>query len=118
MQKSEACRIEWLLIPAPDLEKGKDFYCKVFGFRITDYNTTFAIFKAGNISGGLDSGLSPSSNSLSFSITVEDIPMILNKIVQYQGKIIREKYSLGTNLGFCAQFADPNGNVIELYSAK
>ena len=112
------CSIEWLLIPAPDLEKARRFYSAVFNFGIEDYSESFSVFKAFNISGALDSSLRPSVNSLSFSITVDNIPLILEKVVKFDGKIIREKYSLGDNLGFCAQFADPNGNILELYSVK
>ena len=111
-----ACSIDWLLIPAPDLEKARRFYAGVFNFDITDYSATYSVFKAANISGGLDSSLKPSVNSLSFSITVDDIPLILEKITKFAGSIVKDKYSLGNNLGFCAQFADPNGNILELYS--
>ena len=110
--------IEWLVIPAPDIEKAKIFYNRVFGFEISEYSESFSVFKAGNISGGLDSDLLPSENSLSFSVTVDDIPAVLEKIEQYCGKIIKPKYSLGPNLGVCARFADPNGNILELYSPE
>ena len=115
---NRACSIDWLLIPAPDLEKARRFYAGVFNFEITDYSATFSVFKAANISGGLDSNLKPSVNNLSFSITVDDIPLILDKINKFAGAIIKGKYSLGNNLGFCAQFADPNGNILELYSVR
>ena len=112
-----ACSIEWILIPDPHLEKARVFYREVFNFLITDYNDTFLVFKASNISGGLDSTLVPSQNSLSFSITVDDISKTLKRVEKFAGRIIRDKYSLGQNPGFCAQFADPNGNILELYSA-
>ncbi len=108
--------IEWLLIPAQDIETAKLFYNKVFHFKISDYSKTFALFKTANISGALDSNLNPSRYSLSFSITVDNIPKILELIVRYGGKILKNKYSLGQNIGFSAEFADPNGNVLELYS--
>lgn len=117
-ESADACSIEWLLIPAPDLEKAKNFYHKVFGFAISLYSDSFALFKAANISGGLDSSLSPSVNSLSFSVTVSSIDKYLTEIERFGGRIIKSKYPLGTNLGFCARFSDPNGNILELYSDK
>jgi len=111
----KACSIEWLVIPAPDLELAKSFYACVFRFEISDYSDTFSVFRAGNISGGLDSQLVPSTVSTSFSITVEDIPKVLETIAENGGKVLRSKYALGPNAGFCAKFEDPNGNAYELY---
>jgi len=110
--------IEWLLIPAPDLAKARDFYSKVFHFEISDYSSTFSVFKAANISGGFDSGLVPSEMSLSFSLTVDDIDQVLKRIVLQGGRVIKERYSLGPGNGFCARFADSNGNILELYSDR
>jgi len=114
----KAYSIEWLVIPAPDLELAKSFYANVFHFEISDFSETFAVFKAGNIGGGLDSQLIPSTISTSFSITVDDILKVLNAVTKNGGKVLRPKYSLGPNAGFCAQFADPNGNAYELYCDK
>jgi predicted enzyme related to lactoylglutathione lyase len=110
-----AYSIEWLVIPAPNLELAKSFYANLFRFEISDFSDTFAVFKAGNISGGLDSQLVPSAVGTSFSITVEDIPQVLDPITQNGGKLLRPKHALGPNAGFCAKFEDPNGNAYELY---
>jgi predicted enzyme related to lactoylglutathione lyase len=45
----KAYSIEWLVIPAPNLELAKSFYANVFRFEVSDYSDTFAVFKAGNI---------------------------------------------------------------------
>jgi len=116
--KKKPYSIDWLVIPAPEIQKARLFYSSVFNFQLEDYSDTFTLFKTGNISGAFDSSLKPSINSLSFSITVDDILEVSDKIIQYGGEIIKEKYSLGGKLGFCAQFADPNGNLLELYSTK
>jgi predicted enzyme related to lactoylglutathione lyase len=110
-----ACAIEWVVIPAPDLERAKAFYAKVFGFEVSDFSETFAVFRAGNISGGLDSDLVPSITSTSLSITVADITGTLAVITAHGGRVVRPKYALGPNAGFCARFEDPNGNAYELY---
>ena len=38
------------------------------------------------------------------------------RLFESSGRILKEPYSLGPGSGFCAQFADPNGNVLEVYS--
>ena len=111
----KACAIEWLVIPAPDLELAKSFYANVFGFEISDYSDNYAVFKAVNISGGLDKQLVPSVAGTSFSITVQDISKTLKAITRNGGVVLRSKYPLGPKGGFCARFEDPNGNAYELY---
>ena len=112
----EPCRIEWITIPAPDLESAKMFFGTVFGFSISEYSDRFWVFKAGNLSGGLDRDLTVNSHGIGFSITVSGLGRTLESVVEHGGRILKEPYSLGPGSGFCAQFADPNGNVLELYS--
>ncbi|MCK5585474.1 VOC family protein [Candidatus Bipolaricaulota bacterium] len=112
----EAARIEWIVIPAPDLQTAETFYREVFGFTITPYSETYLVFKAGNISGALDQELNPSVDGLSFSLTVSDIDGTLRLIREFGGDVVRERYELRPGAGFCAKFKDPNGNVLELYS--
>ncbi len=112
-----ACAIEWVVIPAPDLARAKAFYAGVFHFEISEYSNSFAIFRAGNLSGGLDSQLIPSRNGAILSFTVASIPEALAAIEAHGGRAVRQAYALGEGVGFCAQFEDPNGNAFELYSA-
>jgi predicted enzyme related to lactoylglutathione lyase len=59
----KAYSIEWLVIPAPNLELAKSFYANVFRFEVSDYSDTFAVFKAGNITAAawiVNSSLPPS----------------------------------------------------------
>ena len=112
----EQCKIEWITVPAPDLESAEAFYSNVFGFSISRYSKRYWVFKAGNLSGGLDQDLIVNSRGIGFSITVSDLRLILDSVVKHGGRILKDPYPLGPNSGFCAQFADPNGNVLELYS--
>ncbi|MCU0610387.1 MAG: VOC family protein [Candidatus Eisenbacteria bacterium] len=112
----EPCRIEWITIPAPDLEAAKAFYGNVFGFDLKEFNERFWVFKAGNLGGGLDRDLPVAPPGIGFSITVSDIPDTLRTVIEHGGQVLSEPYSLGPGAGFCARVADPNGNVLELYS--
>ncbi len=110
------CKIEWLTIPAPDLHAAKTFYENVFNFTISQHSETFYIFKAANLSGGLDQQLTANSQGIGFSITVDDIEKTLTAITQNSGTLTKTPYSLSPGAGYCAQFKDPNGNRLELYS--
>ena len=113
-----SCRIEWITVPAPDLDATKIFYNRVFGFELSDYNDRFCVFKAGNISGGFDRDLVVNSKGIGFSITVPNITQTIQDIVENGGQILKAVYSLGPGSGFSAKFSDPNGNVLELYSQQ
>lgn len=110
------CKIEWLTVPAPDLEAAKTFYENVFGFSVSKFSERFWVFKSGTLSGGLDADLKPNGEGIGFSITVPAIDNALEAIKREGGSIINPGYSLGSGTGFCAKFKDPNGNVLELYS--
>ena len=109
------CPIEWLVIPAPDIEAACRFYSEVFGFETTRFSDTYYVFKAGNLSGGLDAGLVPSADSMSFSITVENMDAVSGGVEDHGGRILKAPYDLPGGLGKCCQCADPNGQVFELY---
>lgn len=113
-----ACPIEWLTIPAPDLEAAETFYAKVFGFSISAYSPSYKVFKAGNLSGGLDRDLAVAAGGIGFSVTVADMRQTLNLLGRYGGQLLKEPYSLGAGAGSCAMIADPNGNRLELYCAS
>lgn len=110
------CPIEWITIPAPDLAKARAFYAHVFGFSSEPYSDNFVVFKAGNLGGGFDRDLTPSRDGIGFSITVQNLTKTVAQIRKYGGEILREPYQIAPGAGFCAKFADPNGNVLEVYA--
>jgi predicted enzyme related to lactoylglutathione lyase len=114
----EPCKIEWITIPAPDIDSAMSFYGNVFGFTISKFTDRFWIFKAGNISGGLDQDLKVNMQGIGFSVTVSDIDESLRAVVNNGGEILKNPYSLGPGAGYCAQIRDPNGNVLEMYSSQ
>lgn len=116
MTPKSICTIEWITIPAPNLELAKRFYSELFGFQLSPYNDRFVVFTAGNISGGLDQDLQASAHGIGFSITVNAMNETIGKLAEFSCEILREPYQLGPNAGYCARFKDPNGNVLELYA--
>ena len=116
-ESNSPASIEYIISPAPDLQAAEIFYREVFGFSISPYSGTYLVFKAGNLSGALDQDLTPSANSLSYSLTVCDIDETLQLIREHGGDVVRVRYELGSGAGFCAKFKDPHGNILELYAS-
>jgi predicted enzyme related to lactoylglutathione lyase len=100
----KTCNIEWLTIPAHNLESTRLFYEQVFGFSVSEYTDRYWVFKAGNIMGGFDADLEPNQKGISFSITVLSISEALSEIEKHGGSILKYGYPLGS--GYCAQFKD------------
>ena len=115
---NEPCGIEWITIPAPDLEAAKSFYANCFGFELDQYNERFVVFKALNLSGGLDQDLEPAAEGIGFSVTVPSMEETLRLVVENGGTVFRDPYELGPGAGYSARIRDPNGNALELYSEE
>jgi len=118
MSSNNICKIEWITIPAPNLEAAKTFYSNCFGFTYEHYNDRFVVFKAGNLSGGFDQDLVPADAGIGFSVTVDSMNKAVELVMANGGTILIPPYEIGPNTGYCAKFRDPNGNALELYSTK
>lgn len=113
--------IVYLEIPAPQIEKAKDFYSSIFGWQFTPSDLTdkkYYMFQAGEdgLMGALDATKAPSSEGHIFYIKVDSIEETLEKILKNDGKIIREKLNIGADYGYSTIFQDSNGNHVGLWS--
>ena len=113
----QAAKVEWITIPAPDLVRAEEFYRSIFNWEITEYSPDFLVFKTGTLTGGLDSSRHAVEGGISFSITVEDILHTLTRVTELGGRIVQDKQEIGNSFGYFASFYDPNGNLVELWSA-
>ena len=112
-------------IPASDLSKAKDFYEKVFDWKIELWRDegamayTTAVDKDDNPiePGGINGGFykrKSTDDRASFGVQTDSIAETLQAIEKAGGKVISPKHSIG-EWGFMADFADPEGNVITLW---
>ena len=116
MTSDTACKIEWITIPAPNLDAAKTFYAACFDFTCKHFNDRFVVFKAGNLSGGFDQDLAVSEAGIGFSVSVSSVSKAIALVLENGGAVLREPYELAPGAGYCAKFRDPNGNAIELFS--
>jgi uncharacterized protein len=115
---NKPCKIEWLVIPAANLNKAKEFYSSIFNWKVTEFSPEFWLFDADTIHGGFDENLKPNISGIRFSITVESIENTMIEIVKLDGRKTKDKYAIGKGLGFTSSFEDPNGNLVELWAKK
>ncbi len=125
MNKNKVVHFE---IPADDLMASKEFYQSVFGWKFKDWDNNYMSVmtsesdtdgksvEPGAINGGLqkkgERAMTPT-----VVVEVEDIDSALTKIVEKGGVVILEKEKMG-DMGFYAQFDDPEGNRLGLFESK
>jgi uncharacterized protein len=114
-------------IPASDFNKAKDFYGKVFGWKLEPWEREYLMatttevdknqmpLEAGGINGGFYKRKSKSEQP-SFVIETESIDKTLKDVEKAGGKVTRKKDKVG-DMGFMAEFIDPDGNEISLWQA-
>ena len=107
------CHVE---IPVTDLKKAKDFYSKVFRWKIEVMpEVNYATFEtASPPGGGFNKVDIVKPGGVLFYITVEDIEKKLEEIEKAGGKALSGKNEI-PNVGWMALFSDVFGNVLGLF---
>ena len=113
--RSPFCHI---VIPAPDLEKAKDFYQRVFGWNVQSNvpGPKYWFFESGNVGGVFSAARKPAAGAVILVLRVDDMAETLSRIRQHGGSVTQEPSSLGeADPGRDAYFLDPNGNEMGVY---
>jgi predicted enzyme related to lactoylglutathione lyase len=116
-------------IPAADVEKLKEFYVGLFGWKITKYPGPMEYWMIQTVSTdekgmlqrpGLNGGMVKKQSSehkpVNY-ISVESIEASIEKVKEFGGKIVFPKQEV-PNVGWIATATDPEGNHIALLQPK
>ena len=110
-------------IPVKNLQSAKEFYEKIFDWKIEiipgfDDYAFFTTSETG-VGGAFErSDTKVAKGEIMLHIETENIPNTLETIVKAGGKIVKEKTEIGNEFGFYAVFEDIFGNVLGLWSKK
>jgi len=106
-------QIDYIELPASDIERTKSFYNSVFGWKSTDYGPDYASFHDGRMAGGF--AKSPvSGKGMLLVIYSTDLAAVQQKILAAGGRVVKDIYSFPGGRRF--HFADPNGNELAVWS--
>jgi uncharacterized protein len=113
-------------LPADDLERAKNFYEKVFNWKIT-HNPGLDIYMLGTAASdqrgrssepGTINGLMAmrrnADSTICITIEVADIESAIASLKKYGGRITQEKNEI-PRVGYAAYFKDPEGNTVQLF---
>ena len=113
-QSDQDRRIDYIELPATDIEKTKNFYSTVFGWTFTDYGPDYTSFEDGRLNGGFTKESEATKSGPLVVIYSSDLEAIKEQVQQHGGKITRETYEFPGGRRF--HFTDPNSNVLAVWS--
>ncbi len=112
-------KINYLELPARDLDAVRDFYSTVFGWTFTDYGPDYRAFNDGFIDGGFYRAPLASKASEGGVLIVfyaEDLEGVLEEVLAAGGVLVKEIFSFPGGRRF--HFADPAGNELAVWSDR
>lgn len=112
-------KIDYIELPAKDIEATKLFFNTVFGWTFTDFGTEYSCFTNQGINGGfyksdlISSAVNGSALVVFYSKELEATQL---KIEQVGGSIVKPVFSFPGGRRF--HFSDPNGNEYAVWSEQ
>jgi len=112
-------KINYVELPARDIEKAKAFFSAAFGWSFTDYGPDYTAFADQGLDGGFfksDLTVSTATGSALIVFYSARLEQTQAKVEQTGGTIIKPIFSFPGGRRF--HFADPNGNEYAVWSDK
>jgi predicted enzyme related to lactoylglutathione lyase len=109
-------KIDYIEFPAKNIPQLKGFYINCFGWKFTDYGPDYTSFDDGRITGGFDMSKKELGGSPLIVIYSDNLESIKAKIIENNGKIIKDIYEFPGGKRF--HFTDPDGNELAIWSDK
>jgi hypothetical protein len=112
-------KIDYIELPAGDLDTVQSFFEQAFGWSFTDYGPDYRAFTDGKIDGGFyKSGLrSVTENGAALVVLyAEELEKTRETVIIAGGTVVKEIFSFPGGRRF--HFADPNGNELAVWSDR
>ena len=110
-------QIDYIELPAADLEQVKTFYSSVFGWTFQDYGPDYCAFSDGRLDGGFfrsQARASVAAGSALVILYASDLEETERRVSENGGEIVKEIFSFPGGRRF--HFTDPNGNELAVWS--
>ncbi len=109
--------INYIEIPASDLERTKAFFSDLFGWEFVDYGADYSAFNDGQLDGGFyTSGKAASMETGSVLVVFyrDDLEKAVTDVEAAGGKIVKPIFPFPGGRRF--HFTDPSGNEFAIWS--
>ena len=110
-------KINYIQLPAKDLDKTKSFFTDVFNWDFVDYGPEYTAFNDGVLDGGFYKSDNHSSTSNGAALIVfysSDLAATQAKILEAGGNIVKPTFQFPGGSRF--HFSDPNSNEYAVWS--
>lgn len=110
-------KIDYLELPAADLDAAEAFFAKAFGWTFTDYGPDYRAFNDGRLDGGFYRSDARSTTAAGAALPViytARLEDALQRVQDAGGRVLREIFSFPGGRRF--HFADPSGNEFAVWS--
>jgi predicted enzyme related to lactoylglutathione lyase len=107
-------RIDYIELPATDLERVKAFYTQVFGWTFTDYGDDYIAFEDGRLTGGFYRASGVTAGGPLIVVYARDLASVQQAIEGAGGQVVRPVFAFPGGRRF--HFSDPSGNVLAVWS--
>ena len=112
-------RINYIELPAGDIELAKEFYGNTFGWTFQDFGPNYCAFNDGETDGGFyksDLSSNYAEGSALVVLYTKNLEATLESIIENGGRVVKDIFSFPGGRRF--HFADPNGNELAVWSDK
>ena len=109
--------INYIELPARDLDAIEQFYSQAFGWTFTPYGPDYRAFNDGAMDGGFyraDAQSSTQNGAALVILLADDLEQALQRVVDSGGTIVKPIFAFPGGRRF--HFADPNGNELAVWS--
>jgi uncharacterized protein len=113
-QRLEENHIDYIELPATEIEATKHFYSTLFGWRFSDHGPEYVTFFDGRNRGGFTAGASVSPRGVLLVLYSRELERVKEKIVDAGGRIVKDTFAFPGGRRF--HFTDPNGNEMAVWS--
>lgn len=113
----ETGKINYVEIPAGDLEATKAFFTSAFGWSFVDYGPEYVAIENAGIDGGFyksDKVSSPREGSVLVVLYSSELEETLIRVTSAGGKVVQDIFDFPGGRRF--HFTDPNGNEYAVWS--
>jgi uncharacterized protein len=107
-------QIDYVEFVASDIDRTKQFYQQVFGWRFEDYGPDYTSFQDGRLSGGFAKGAAVRAGGPLVVIYAGQLEATEAKVKQAGGKIVKPPFSFPGGRRF--HFTDPSGNELAVWT--
>jgi|SRR5690606_5723899 len=111
--------IDYVELPARDLEAVKAFYSKAFGWTFVDYGPDYCAFNDGRLDGGFyrsDRSSSTANGAALVVLYADELESTRDRVVESGGTIVKPIFTFPGGRRF--HFADPAGNELAVWSER